>query len=102
MRGLKGKKAIVTGGGSGIGKAICQRLGEEGCVVGIFDINADAAAETAGLISDAGGTACAHMVDITDYDMVKAGVDAFEAAVGGTDVLVNNAGWDKVVPFLTA
>jgi 2-hydroxycyclohexanecarboxyl-CoA dehydrogenase len=102
MRGLKGKKAIVTGGGSGIGRAICQRLGEEGCVVGIFDINADAASETAGLINDAGGTAYAHTVDITDYDMVKAGVDAFEAAVGGTDVLVNNAGWDKVVPFLTA
>ncbi len=37
MRGLDGKRAIVTGGGAGIGRAICRRLGEEGCVVAIFD-----------------------------------------------------------------
>ncbi len=102
MRGLKGKNAIVTGGGGGIGRAICQRLGEEGCTVGVFDINGDSGAETAALINDAGGVAHAHTVDITDYDGVKEGVDAFEAAAGGTDVLVNNAGWDKVIPFLAA
>jgi len=103
MRGLKGKVAIVTGGGGGIGRATCQRLGEEGCIVGVFDINEESANETAKLINDAGGTAHAYIVDITDYDVVKAGVDAFEAAAGhGTDVLVNNAGWDKVVPFLAA
>ena len=39
MRGLNGKTAIVTGGASGIGRAISQRLAEEGCKVGIFDIN---------------------------------------------------------------
>lgn len=102
MRGLKGKVAIVTGGGGGIGSAVCQRLGEEGCIVGVFDINPDGAAKTADLINAAGGTAYAHTVDITDFDNVRDGVDAFEAAAGGTDVLVNNAGWDKVVPFLSA
>lgn len=102
MRGLKGKVAIVTGGGSGIGRAICQRLAEEGCVVGVFDINGDTAAETAEMITSAGGTAHAQTADISDYDAVKAGVDAFEAKAGGASVLVNNAGWDKVVPFLAA
>ena len=102
MRGLKGKVAIVTGGGNGIGRAICRRFGDEGCIVGVFDINGEAAAETAELVNSSGGTAYAHIVDIADYDAVKAGVDDFEAIAGGTGILVNNAGWDKVVPFLGA
>lgn len=102
MRGLKGKVAIVTGGGSGIGRAICRRLGEEGCTVGVFDINGDSAAETAGMITSEGGMAYAQTADISDYDAVKAGVEDFESKAGGTSVLVNNAGWDKVVPFLAA
>ena len=59
MRGLDGKRAVVPGGGAGIGRAICRRFGEEGCVVAIFDIDADGAAETARLIADAGGAASA-------------------------------------------
>ena len=47
MRGLTDKNAIVTGGGGAIGRAISLRLGDEGCAVGIFDINATAAAESA-------------------------------------------------------
>ena len=100
MRGLDGKRAIVTGGGAGIGRAICRRLGEEGCVVAIFDIDADGAAETARLIADAGGAASAYTVDIADYDAVAAAVTEFEAAQGPVDILVNNAGWDKAYRFL--
>ena len=97
MRGLDGKNAIVTGGASGIGRAISQRLAEEGCKVGIFDINGDgAAAAGAEIGNDASGHAC----DITDYAAVEAAVAEFENRVGGTNVLVNCAGWDQLYNFL--
>ena len=100
MKGLDGRVAVVTGGGSGIGRAICLRLAEEGSKVAVFDINAEGAQETAKLISAAGGSGSAQTVDITDYDSVTAGVKATEAALGPIDILVNNAGWDSIVPFL--
>lgn len=100
MRGLRGKTAIVTGGGSGIGRAISWRLAEEGCHVGVFDINGEAAAKVAKEIDDSGGKASAHVVDITDYAAVKSAVAALESAATPTDILVNNAGWDRIVNFL--
>jgi 2-hydroxycyclohexanecarboxyl-CoA dehydrogenase len=100
MRGLKGKAAIVTGGASGIGRAICIRLGEEGCRVGIFDKNAAGAAETERTIAQAGGNAYAITVDITDHAAVGRAVKDFESKAGPADILVNNAGWDKMINFL--
>jgi 2-hydroxycyclohexanecarboxyl-CoA dehydrogenase len=97
MRGLKGKAAIVTGGAGGIGTAICRRLAEEGCKVGVFDLRAEAAERVA---SEIGNGASAHAVDITDYAAVAAAVAAFESKCGATDILVNNAGWDKFAYFL--
>ncbi len=74
MRGLTGKMAIVTGGGGGIGSAVCQRLAEEGVRVAVFDIDEQAALAaiteaggTASAITEAGGTATAFAADITDY-----------------------------------
>ncbi len=100
MRGLKGKKALVTGGGNGIGRAICRRLGEEGCVVAVLDIDRAGGEETVGLIKEAGGEGYYYETDITDYDAVTAAVAAFEAASGPVDILVNNAGWDLAYRFL--
>ncbi len=102
MKGLSGKAAIVTGSGSGIGRAIAERLAAEGCVVGIFDINAAAAQATAEAIGAAKGRAHAHIVDITDLSAVTRCVAEFEKQAGGVEILVNNAGWDKAAPFLSS
>jgi 2-hydroxycyclohexanecarboxyl-CoA dehydrogenase len=99
MRGLEGKRAIVTGGGGGIGRAICRRLGDSGVEVAVFDLNAEAAARTVSLIEADGGLATAHEVDIADRAAVDAAVAEVEAG-GAPDILVNNAGWDEIRPFL--
>ena len=100
MKGLKDKVVIVTGGAGGIGAAVCRRFGEAGAQVAVFDINKDAAEKVASEIRDAGGKAQAFAVDLTSQESVVAAVNAAEAALGPTDVLVNNAGWDHAAPFL--
>ncbi len=99
MRGLKDKVAVVTGGGAGIGLAICKRLAEEGCAVGVFDIDSAAAEAAAAGITGAGGTAHAVACDVADYAGVKKAVAGFEAEAGAVDILVNNAGWDRFMMF---
>lgn len=99
-RGLAGKAAIVTGGGGAIGRAICRRLAEEGATVGVFDRAAENADETVRLVNDAGGKAVPVVVDICDYEAVSRAVAEYEASVGPIDVLVNNAGWDRLANFL--
>lgn len=100
MRGLKGMSVVVTGGGSGIGRAICQRLGEEGASVAVLDLNLEGAQETVELVNAAGGRGEAYEVDIVDRSAVLKAVDLWEAAAGPIGGLVNNAGWDKAVSFL--
>ncbi len=98
MRGLQDKKIILTGGASGIGREAALRLADEGCIVGIFDLNEAGAKETAAAC--AGGQALAYGVDIADRAQVTVAMEAFEQARGPTDGLANVAGWDTPVPFL--
>ena len=100
MRGLRGKTVLVTGGANGIGAAISQRLAEEGCAVGILDLDAAAGEKLAAEIKAQGGKASVHAADISDYEAVRRAVDDFEAASGPVSFLVNNAGWDRAVSFL--
>lgn len=100
MRGLAGKTVLVTGGGGGIGSAICARFGAEGATVIVADIRTEAAEATVTRITAAGGKAMPLVVDLTDFNAVGAAISAIEAKAGGIDILVNNAGWDLFVPFL--
>ncbi|MBK5103418.1 MAG: glucose 1-dehydrogenase [Burkholderiales bacterium] len=100
MRGLKDKVVIVTGGGGGIGAALCQRFGEEGSIVAVFDLNGEAAGDAAAAIRAAGGRAQDYAVDIADQARVLAAVAQAERELGPADVLVNNAGWDRAANFL--
>lgn len=100
MKGLAGKVALVTGSGSGIGRGIAVRLAQEGAIVGVFDINAAGATETASMISSRGGKAVVETIDITKLDAVTKAVQHLEHTAGPVDILVNNAGWDRAMPFL--
>lgn len=94
------KVAIVTGAGSGIGRAIALGLASEGCQTAIFDLNESAARETVELAAGQNGKVFACAVDITDYSAIVAAVSNLERTSGGIDILVNNAGWDQASPFL--
>jgi 2-hydroxycyclohexanecarboxyl-CoA dehydrogenase len=100
VRGLSDKVAIVTGGGSGIGRAISVRLAEEGMRVAILDLNAQSAGATAEGIRAAGGRVHVEGCDICDYEAVKRAVAGVEEHLGPIYTLVNNAGWDTPMPFL--
>jgi len=100
MKGLKDKVVIVTGGGGGIGAALCARFAEEGARVAIFDLNDSVAGDVAAQLRAAGGQAAAYRVDITDHPGVVAAVARVESELGPVDVLVNNAGWDHAARFL--
>ena len=84
---LEGKRAIVTGGGSGIGRAACRRMAEEGARVAVFDVNGEAADAVAAEIGGIG-----RAVDVGDVDAVRVAVDDVAAQLGGLSIIYNNAG----------
>jgi NAD(P)-dependent dehydrogenase (short-subunit alcohol dehydrogenase family) len=89
---LAGKRAIVTGAGSGIGRATALRFAREGARVGLIERRREALAEVAGRVAAAGGTALALPADVAREDEVERAVAAAVAAWGGLDVVVAVAG----------
>lgn len=94
------RTAVVTGGGGGIGSAICRRLAAEGAEVAVLDRDLEAAERVAAEIAATGGRALAFRCDIADRPSVDAAVSATEADLGPIYALVNNAGWDVFRPFV--
>lgn len=92
MPDLQGKYALVTGAGSGIGVAMSLRLGGDGAAVMCADIDEDAARHTAARIAEAGGRAEAIRLDVTDEASVREVVARTIEALGGLNILMNNAG----------
>ncbi|PWH20877.1 MAG: short-chain dehydrogenase [Ardenticatenia bacterium] len=89
---LKDKVAIITGGGSGIGRASAELFAREGAKVVVADFNEKAGQETVTAIRQAGGEAIFVQVDVSDSVQVQRLVDTTLRAYGGIDILVNNAG----------
>lgn len=98
---LKGKVAVVTGGGRGIGRAICERLARDGAAIAVWELNADTAMETVSALESAGHKAIACTGDAADATVVKRCAEETRAALGEVDILVNNAGISAFEKFLS-
>ncbi|OBA70335.1 short-chain dehydrogenase [Mycobacterium sp. 1554424.7] len=94
------KIAIVTGGASGIGLGIAQRLARDGAKVAIFDLDIAAADDAATKIHAEGGTAMALQVDVSDRGRIQDAADLVRQTYGPITVLINNAGMEGFQPFL--
>jgi NAD(P)-dependent dehydrogenase (short-subunit alcohol dehydrogenase family) len=89
---LSGRAAIVTGAGSGIGRAISRRLAEAGASVVVVDVDKDAAAATVDMINGEGGRAVAEQADVREPEAATAAAQRAVDEFGRLDILVNNAG----------
>ena len=84
---LDGHRAVVTGGGSGIGRATCRRMAEEGATVAVVDIDADRAEAVAKEVEG-----CAFPADVSVPEQIEAAIDGAAERLGGLSLLFNNAG----------
>lgn len=98
-RSLRGSIAHVTGAGSGMGRATAEIFGAEGAHVAVTDFNAASAEATAEAIRQAGGSAQAWALDVSDADQVRTVTEAIAERFGGLDILVNNAGISAFSPI---
>ncbi len=89
---LRGRVAVVTGGGSGLGRAIAVGFGQVGVTVIVADVNRKGADETQATIAAEGGTATAITLDVVKRDQVVAAAEAVRRDFGRVDILVNSAG----------
>lgn len=111
MFNVKGKVALITGGGSGLGRAIALGFAREGMRVLVTDVKGQAAKETLAMIEQEGGVGEAHPLDVTSRGQIESLVDQTVRSHGTIDVLVNSAGlairgtaleyadadWDKII-----
>ncbi len=91
---------MVSGAGGGIGRGIALALAGAGRAVAVADVRSEAAEQVVADIERTGGRALAVQVDVTDSASVSAAIEETTTKLGPIDVLVNNAGWDELVPFL--
>jgi NAD(P)-dependent dehydrogenase (short-subunit alcohol dehydrogenase family) len=89
---LHGKVAVVTGAASGIGRALAEVLARRGCSLALADLDEAGLAETARRVESAGRRASVHVVDVADWEGMRAFADEVVAVHGGVDLVVNNAG----------
>jgi 2-hydroxycyclohexanecarboxyl-CoA dehydrogenase len=92
--------ALVTGAAGGIGRAICLELAADARAVAVSGVRLDGSEETAAAVTQAGGRAAAVELDVTSTQSVAGGVAAAADALGPIDIVVNNAGWDQLRPFV--
>jgi len=91
MQMLENKVGLVTGGGVGIGRAICEAFAREGAKVVVADFNTETGQETVAAIQAAGGYAHFVAADVSDEDQVKAMIEAAVSVYGGIDIACNSA-----------
>ena len=92
MAKFEGRVAIVTGGASGIGRGLCEALGQLGALVTVADLDHEGAEQVAGAIQSSGGEAHAAKIDVTRHTEVEALVEAVARNHGRLDYMFNNAG----------
>lgn len=97
---FEGKTAVVTGGGSGIGRATVLKFASLGADVAVVDINEENAAKVVSEVTELGRKAVAVKTDISDYSQVRDMAAKVADVFGKIDILVNNAAWDKIQPFM--
>ncbi len=98
-RSIAGKVAIITGAGSGMGRATAHLFADEGAKVAVVDVNREGVDRVASEITDAGGTAAAWAIDVTNARAIVTLVSEVVARFGGVDILVNNAGVSLPAPI---
>lgn len=99
MLDLKGKSAIITGAGNGMGRAIALLFAKQGCNLGINDIKKESVLETIKLIENYPIKAVPLVGDVSNHDKVNCLVDEFIQVCSKIDILVNNAGYGEEIPF---
>ena len=100
MARLQDKVVIVTGGAQGIGEGIATRLAREGAHVAVADLNGDKARAVAETLNRSGGSAIGVAVDVAERAQVQAAIAQTVKSFGRLDIIFNNAGFNKPLPFL--
>jgi meso-butanediol dehydrogenase/(S,S)-butanediol dehydrogenase/diacetyl reductase len=100
MSKLEGKSVMITGGAQGIGEGIARRLAAEGASIAVADLNGEKAESVAKSLKSDGAKAIGVKVDVAERAQVQAAIKKVVDSFGRLDVLFNNAGFNKPVPFL--